>query len=654
MAIAKMLKMRLISVHAEQDGILNALHSTGAVELVNSQPLYEGLEKTQYDKSEIKDKREKAEQALSIITGLAKDQKIDLPQGETFGVSYADFMAIKQRECEILTSCYNVLEKKEEIAKLKAEIIAFKGEINGYLPYEMIGENFSAFKNTAKTICKLGYSEKNSFNKLLERLSEVEFLNVISLGEWEKGVTYAVIYHQSATAEAERLLSECGFVKCVFSGDFTAKEQIQSLKGKISGHEQKIKKLNEEILSFVPTTTDIKILSDYFLFEIEKLSGQDDFSRTKHTFILEAYVPEESKERVENALGGFDGHVYVEFEELGKNDYAPTLMKNNKAVKNFEFVTNLYSAPKYGEFDPNGFLGIFFAIFLGFMTADVVYGLLMVVGGLLYAKTQKRETGIKKLALVLAMAGVPTILFGVAFDSFLGIPLMRNMGLIQKSFLPDPIADSSLLAGISVPTLLLYCLCMGIVHIMASLIVRAYVDIKDGRVLDGICDGLIWALFLVGLLLLILTEIGVLPKMGLVPIIIIASAVVLGACTAGRHVKGFGKFTKGFGAVYGLINYMSDILSYARLYGLMLSGAQIAQIVSNQLALPMMQNGVGGVIGGIAVMFVGHVFNIAMGLLGAFIHGARLQYVESFSHFYTGDGDLFKPLGTTFEHVYFN
>ena len=51
-------------------------------------------------------------------------------------------------------------------------------------------------------------------------------------------------------------------------------------------------------------------------------------------------------------------------------------------------------------------------------------------------------------------------------------------------------------------------------------------------------------------------------------------------------------------------------------------------------------------------MLVGHAFNIAMGLLGAFIHDARLQYVEFFSHFYTGDGELFKPLGSKFEHIY--
>lgn len=62
---------------------------------------------------------------------------------------------------------------------------------------------------------------------------------------------------------------------------------------------------------------------------------------------------------------------------------------------------------------------------------------------------------------------------------------------------------------------------------------------------------------------------------------ITAGASLLAAMlTAGRKAKAFGKVSKGFGAAYSVINYASDILSYARLYGLMLSGAVIAQIVS--------------------------------------------------------------------------
>ena len=54
----------------------------------------------------------------------------------------------------------------------------------------------------------------------------------------------------------------------------------------------------------------------------------------------------------------------------------------------------------------------------------------------------------------------------------------------------------------------------------------------------------------------------------------------------------------------------------------------------------------------IVVFAIGTVFNLAINVLGSFVHSSRLQYVEFFSHFYTGDGELFKPLGSSLKHVY--
>ena len=40
----------------------------------------------------------------------------------------------------------------------------------------------------------------------------------------------------------------------------------------------------------------------------------------------------------------------------------------------------------------------------------------------------------------------------------------------------------------------------------------------------------------------------------------------------------------------------------------------------------------------------GHVINIAINALGAYVHSSRLQYVEFFGKFYDGGGHLFEPL----------
>ena len=52
------------------------------------------------------------------------------------------------------------------------------------------------------------------------------------------------------------------------------------------------------------------------------------------------------------------------------------------------------------------------------------------------------------------------------------------------------------------------------------------------------------------------------------------------------------------------------------------------------------------------LLIVGNAFNLVMNLLGAYIHDARLQYVEFYGRFYEGDGELFKPLGSEQKYIY--
>jgi V/A-type H+-transporting ATPase subunit I len=134
--------------------------------------------------------------------------------------------------------------------------------------------------------------------------------------------------------------------------------------------------------------------------------------------------------------------------------------------------------------------------------------------------------------------------------------------------------------------------------------------------------------------------------------IIAGVSLLVAILTAGRKEKFLGKFTKGFGAAYGIINYASDVLSYARLYGLMLSGAVIAQIVSQYSVDFILGGNPVFILLGVVLMVVGHLFNLAIGLLGAYIHDARLQYVEFYGRFYEGEGELFTPLGSTHKYIY--
>jgi V/A-type H+-transporting ATPase subunit I len=210
------------------------------------------------------------------------------------------------------------------------------------------------------------------------------------------------------------------------------------------------------------------------------------------------------------------------------------------------------------------------------------------------------------------------------------------------------------LAGIYVPSVLVIALLVGTVQLFAGYICRAVQCWRRGQIFDGICDGITWAVFSVGVILAIVGFVDEfnMPILATVGGIIAGVGLVAAMLTAGRHSNILGKFTKGFGAAYGVINYLSDVLSYARLYGLMLSGAVIAGIVSKYGVQFIVSGNIAFIILGVVLMVVGHAFNLAMSLLGAYIHDARLQYVEFYGRFFEGEGELFTPLGSSHKYVY--
>ena len=111
--------------------------------------------------------------------------------------------------------------------------------------------------------------------------------------------------------------------------------------------------------------------------------------------------------------------------------------------------------------------------------------------------------------------------------------------------------------------------------------------------------------------------------------------------TGGRHNKGFGKVTGGLSNIYNITSYMSDILSYARLLALGLATGVIAQVVNTLGSL--FGGGIGGLIALVIIFLLGHTLNLAINVLGAFIHSSRLQYVEFFGKFYEDGCEPFDP-----------
>ena len=71
--------------------------------------------------------------------------------------------------------------------------------------------------------------------------------------------------------------------------------------------------------------------------------------------------------------------------------------------------------------------------------------------------------------------------------------------------------------------------------------------------------------------------------------------------------------------------------------------------VFNQLGA-MLGGGVVGTIFFAVVFLIGHSMNMAINLLGAYVHTNRLQFVEFFGKFYEGGGRAYAPFAANTKH----
>ena len=198
--------------------------------------------------------------------------------------------------------------------------------------------------------------------------------------------------------------------------------------------------------------------------------------------------------------------------------------------------------------------------------------------------------------------------------------------------------------------MLILCFALGIVHLFAGMAVKGYMNIKEGNVWAAVFDQGFWYIFLIGLILMLVGK-GEQPgQVGKYMAIAGAIGLIL---TQGRQEKNiFKKFFKGVLSLYDVTGFLSDVLSYSRLFALGLTTGIIGTVV-NEIGLMFGKSVIGWILAAV-VLAIGHVFNILINSIGAYVHASRLQYIEFFGKFFEGGGHAFNPLSikTKYTQVY--
>jgi len=503
----------------------------------------------------------------------------------------------------------------EEVAAKKEELTRVRDTLSLLLPWKNLTLPIEEIKDTPYTSLHMGrvISKKvEDFSKAVANRGGAA--EVVSDNQQAAFVAAAL-----PAGEDNMFFAEYGFDPAELPDiKGVAADIIKELKRDAYYLDHKIKALENTISRLSSASGAASLLHEQFTAEMARETAP--FAETKETSLLMAWVPPEGVDEVKKVIYSSVSACDISVRDPLPDEEPPTLLKTNKVVKQFEGITNMFSVPAYGGIDPNPVMAPWYWIIFGLMMGDAGYGLMMAVLGLSLKLILKPKGAFKQILNIIIFSSVTSIAAGAAFGSYFG-----------ETWRP------LFLSPVEEPTkMLIFTMVVGAAHIITGLIVKIVINIKNGGFWDAVFDQFSWILIITGLGLVFL------PDFKLAGIIIASVGGVIVLFTGGRAKKNiFGKITGGLLALYGVSGYFSDILSYSRILALGLATG-IVGMVMNMLAR-MVSGSWYGFIGAILIYIVGHVFNLALGLLSAYVHACRLQYIEFYGKFYEGNGRLFEP-----------
>ena len=385
--------------------------------------------------------------------------------------------------------------------------------------------------------------------------------------------------------------------------------------------------------------------------ELKQLQEQIDWKRvTLNTDseadgslkILEGFCPIDQVPALDAVLEKQE--VYYQAEDPTAEDNTPIKLRNNKFTQLFESLTGMYGWPNYGEFDPTPILAPFFLLFFAMCMGDCGYGILLMIIGVLIAKKKLNIEMFDGLGPIITVLGVGTTVVGFFLGTFMGIDLY------QAEWVPQALKSVMIkgeVMGYDIQMVL--ALCIGVFHICLAMVVKAICYTKQFGFKENIATWG-WTLLIVGGLLVAILGMTVLPaavfKWAIIAVGTISALAIYIFNTPGRNP--LINIGAGLWETYNMATgILGDVLSYIRLYALGLAGGMLGAAFNN-LGLMVMGGSTEGAtwqwLPFVLILVLGHVLNLAMSALGAFVHPLRLSFVEYFKNAgYEGKGTLYKP-----------
>ena len=615
--ITKMTKYSFILLTGEKEGFLEQLQELGVVDISRS------VKPVDQDSSEMLAKATKAKKTIEFLEGI--DYTKD-----------ADYEAISKTTSHIEGS------PVEYVDGCKARISVLESDLANTLKQVSVRYPWGEFDKAALDgLADLGYKvryysvDEKRFDPQWAELYPLQVVSNHNKKVWfvtvsPKDEVYSFPVQETAApegtaaqADAEVADIKSEIVKCK-AGLMNAKDYIPAIK----------ESCNSDLVEL-----------DRYLADNAAVGAAEDMLT-----VFTGFAPAENDTELVEAFEKM-GILYIK-EDAVQEDNPPIKLKNNWFTRQFEVFTEMYGMPVYTEFDPTPIVAPFYLLFFAMCMGDAGYGIILLLFGLLLNKGILKVGMFDGLGNIISLLGAGTILVGTVLGTFFGTSLFDAAWVPQwlKSCM---IVGDIEIVGIGVLNIqMILAMGIGIFHICLAMTVKAICYTKRFGIKENIATWG-WLLLIVGGVVLALLGIGKIlspeaMKWAVIGVGGISALAIYIFNTPGRNP--LVNIGAGLWDTYNMATgILGDVLSYLRLFALGLAGGMLGQAFNN-LAVSVKGDSLVTWLPFVLILIIGHVMNIMLSGLGAFVHPMRLTFMEYFKNAgYEGKGAAYNPLTTNKE-----
>ena len=509
MAIVQMQRINICALKKNRKAILERLQELGAME-IDIQLEDDNLGEKQdvaSSRALFERRAQTADQALAILNTYVPEKKgmLDSLAGKPL-VEKELFEKAAENQDQYMATASRIVTLDKQIAESKAAVLKVQNQVEALAPWLSLTVPVS-YTGTQKTAVLIGtmpnpQDQQSILNLLAGAVPDVEAVDV-ELISTDKDFTYlAVICMKQDAGKVEEVLRTGGFSKPSSPVQKIPEEYKKDLEAEIAKAQEQTKQLESELAECAVSRQELELISDYYRTRAEKYRILGEIPQTASTFAISGYVPAAKADAIVKELSEHYGAA-AETEGIKEEEEPPVLLHNNRFSESVEGVLASFGLPAKGEIDPTFFTSIFYVFLFGLMLSDAAYGLIVSLAcGIVLLKFPRMETNLRKSVQLFFWCGLSTLFWGVLFGGYFG----DAVDIVSRTYFGHTVTIPALwFVPLNDPMkLLVYSMLFGVIHLFLGLGLKGYMLLKDGKVVDFICDVVLWYLLLLGLILMLL------------------------------------------------------------------------------------------------------------------------------------------------------